>query len=117
MPVTDWQLVFGKFLAALGLMAVLLLLTCAFPITVAALGPLDKGATVAAYIGALLMAGAYVAIGIMASSFTRSQIVAALVAFFIGFGLFLLGAVVHMLPPGLATVASALSIMSHFMNI
>lgn len=117
MPVTDWQLVLGKFLAALGLMGVLLLLTLPFPITVAGLGPLDKGATVAAYFGALLMSGAYIAIGIMASSFTKSQIVAALVAFFIGFALFLLGALTNMLPPSLAVVAGALSIMTHFMNI
>ena len=99
MPVTDWQVVLGKFLAALGLMAVLLLLTMPFPITVSFLGPLDKGATVAAYFGALLMAGAFVAIGIMASAFTRNQIVAALVAFFIGFALYLLGALISVLPP------------------
>jgi ABC-2 type transport system permease protein len=117
MPVTDWELVLGKFLAALGLMSLLLLLTLAFPITVAALGPLDKGTTVAGYFGALLMSGAFVAIGIMASSFTRNQIVAALVAFFIGFGLFLVGALIGVLPPSLAPVASALSIGSHFMNI
>lgn len=117
MPVTDWQLVIGKFLAALGLMAVLLLLTAAFPITVAFLGPLDKGTTVASYFGALLMSGAFVAIGIMASSFTRSQIVAALVAFFIGFALFLLGALIGVLPPSLAPLAAGLSIGSHFMNI
>lgn len=117
MPVTDWQLVIGKFFAALGLMAVLLLLTVAFPITVSFLGPLDKGTTVASYLGALLMAGAFVAIGIMASSFTRSQIVAALVAFFIGFGLFLLGALIGVLPPSLGPVAAAMSVSSHFMNI
>jgi ABC-2 type transport system permease protein len=117
MPVTDWQLVIGKFLAAIGLMAVLLLLTVAFPITVAALGPLDKGVVVANYLGALLMAGAFVAIGIMASSFTRNQIVAALVAFFIGFGLFLLGALVGVLPKSLTAIAAGLSISAHFMNI
>ena len=117
MPVTDWQLIIGKFLAALGLMAVLLVLTAAFPITVAALGPLDKGTTVASYLGALLMSGAFVAIGIMASSFTKNQIVAALVAFFIGFGLFLLGALVGVLPHALAPVAAGMSIGSHFMNI
>jgi ABC-2 type transport system permease protein len=117
MPVTDWELVIGKFFAALGLMAVLLLLTLAFPITVSQLGPLDKGTTVASYIGALLMSGAFVAIGIMASAFTRSQIVAALVAFFIGFGLFLLGALVGVLPPSLAPIAASLSIGTRFMNI
>ena len=117
MPITDWQLVIGKFLAALGLMGVLLLLTVAFPITVASLGPLDKGVTVASYFGALLMSGAFVAIGIMASAFTRSQIVAALVAFFIGFALYLLGALMGVLPPALAPIAAGLSIAAHFMNI
>jgi gliding motility-associated transport system permease protein len=117
MPITDWQVVIGKFMAAVGLMCVLLLLTLAFPLTVASLGPLDKGATVAGYLGCLLMAAAYVAIGVMASSFTRSQIVAALIAFFIGFGLFLLGQITGMLPPMLATIAGALGISSHFMNI
>ena len=117
MPVTDGQLVLGKFLAAMGLMGLLLLLTLAFPVTVAALGPLDKGATVAGYVGALLMASAFVAIGIMASALTRSQIVAALLAFFIGFGLFLLGALIGVLPPSLAPLAAALSISAHFMNI
>jgi ABC-2 type transport system permease protein len=117
MPVTDWQLVVGKFLAALGLMAVLLLLTVAFPITVAALGPLDKGTTVAGYIGALLMSGAFIAIGVMASSFTKSQIVAALVAFFICFTLYLLGHLVGTLPRTLSQIAAGLSISAHFMNI
>jgi ABC-2 type transport system permease protein len=98
-------------------MALLLLLTLAFPITVAALGPLDKGTAVASYLGALLLASAFVAIGVMASAFTRSQIVAALIAFFISFGLFLLGAIVGVLPHALAGVAAAMSVSSHFMNI
>jgi ABC-2 type transport system permease protein len=53
----------------------------------------------------------------MASAFTRNQIVAALVAFFIGFGLFLLGALVGVLPPSLGPIAASLSIGTHFMNI
>jgi ABC-2 type transport system permease protein len=117
MPVTDWQLVVGKFLGALALMALLLVLTASFPITVSQLGPLDKGTTVASYIGALLMSGAFIAIGIMASSFTRNQIVAALVAFFICFGLFLLGHLVPVLPRALGSFAAGLSIAMHFMNI
>jgi gliding motility-associated transport system permease protein len=117
MPVTDWQLVVGKFLAALGLMTVLLLLTVALPITVAALGPLDKGTTVAGYIGALLMSGAFIAIGVMSSSFTKSQIVAALVAFFICFALYMMGHFVGVLPRSLSMLAAGLSISSHFMNI
>jgi ABC-2 type transport system permease protein len=117
MPITDWQLVLGKFLAAIGVMAVLLAITTAFPITVMSIGPLDKGTTVASYFGALLMAAAYAAIGVMASSFTRSQIVAAIVGFFIGFILLVFGMVVAVVPPSLAPVLGALSIGTHFNNI
>jgi ABC-2 type transport system permease protein len=117
MPVTDWELVFGKFLAALGLVGILLGLTLAFPITVSTLGSLDKGATVAGYLACVLLAAAYIAIGIMASSFAKSQIVAALIAFFIGFALFLFGQLTGVLPKALAPVASALSIGAHFLNI
>jgi ABC-2 type transport system permease protein len=117
MPVTDWQVVLGKYLAALGLLTVLTVLTTPFAITVALLGPLDKGATVAAYIGMLLMCGAYAAIGLMASALTRSQIVAALIALFVGFGLYIFGALMPVLPPGLASLANAVSINSRFQSI
>jgi ABC-2 type transport system permease protein len=117
MPITDWELVLGKFVAALGVMAVLLAVTLAFPITVTAIGPLDKGTTVAGYFGALLMAGAYTAIGVMASSFTRSQIVAAIVGFFIGFLLLIVGMVVSLVPPSLAPLFAALGVGTHFNNI
>jgi ABC-2 type transport system permease protein len=117
MPLTDWQVVVGKYLATLGLFCVLLLLTLAFPITVAFLGPLDKGATVAAYIGMLLMGGTYAAIGLMASSFTKNQIVAALIALFIGFILYILGSLSQVLPGWLQTFANAVSVHSRFQNI
>jgi ABC-2 type transport system permease protein len=117
LPLTDVQLIAGKFLAALGLMTALLILTLAFPVTVSFLGPLDWGTTIAGYIGALLMAGAYVAIGVMASAFLRSQIAAALIAFGIGFSLYLVGSTIPYLPPWAQPIAEGLSIGSHFMNI
>jgi ABC-2 type transport system permease protein len=117
MPVTDWQVVVGKYLASIGLICVLLLLTVAFPISVASLGPLDKGATVAGYIGMLLMCGTYAAIGLMASSFTKNQIVAALIALFIGFGLFIIGQMVQVMPAWIAPFCNAISIHTRFQNI
>jgi ABC-2 type transport system permease protein len=117
MPVTDWEVVLGKYLASLGLIAVLLGLTLTFPITVSFLGTIDKGSTFAAYIGLLLMCGAYAAIGLMASAFTKNQIVAVLIAFFISFALFLIGQVVQILPPAVAPIANAISITSRFQNI
>jgi ABC-2 type transport system permease protein len=117
MPITDWEVVIGKYLATVGLIGVLLVLTLAFPISVASMGPLDKGATVAGYIGMLLMCGTYAAIGLMASSFTKNQIVAALIALFIGFGLFIVGQLVQVLPPAIAPLANAISIHTRFQNI
>jgi ABC-2 type transport system permease protein len=116
-PLTDWQVVIGKYLASLGLIAVLLLLTLPIPISVAALGPLDKGATVAAYVGMLLMCGTYAAIGLMASSFTRNQIVAGIIALFIGFSLFIIGQMVQVMPSWLAPFCNAISIHTRFLNI
>src|SRR5262249_42620043 len=87
------------------------------PVTVALLGPLDKGATVAGYVGMLLMCATYAAIGLMASAFTRNQIVAALIALFIGFGLFIIGQLVQVLPPSIAPLCNAISIHVRFQNI
>lgn len=117
MPVTDWQLVLGKFVAALGVMSVLLAVTLAFPITVSSIGPLDKGTAVAGYIGALLMAGAYASIGLMASSLTRNQIVAGMLAFGIGFVLLACGMVVGIAGPTMGPILAALGIGTHFNNI
>jgi ABC-2 type transport system permease protein len=117
MPVTDWQVVLGKYLASIGLIAVLLALTLPFPLSVASLGPLDKGATFAGYVGMLLMCGTYAAIGLMASAFTRNQIVAVLVAFFISFPLFLVGQLVQLLPAWIAPFANAIAINTRFQNI
>jgi ABC-2 type transport system permease protein len=117
MPVSDWQLVSGKFLAALGVMCVMLGLTLSFPITVAYLGPLDKGTATAGYLGALLMAGAFSAIGVMASSLTRNQMLAAVISFIIGFVLLACGMLAGVSGPTLGPILSALGIGTHFNNI
>jgi gliding motility-associated transport system permease protein len=116
-PVTDWQVVLGKYLAAIGLIAVLLALSLTLPFSVAMLGPLDKGVTTAGYLAMLLMSGTYAAIGLMCSSFTRSQVMAVILAFLLGFGLFVIGWSVPRLPPTLAAIANAVSIQTHFMNV
>jgi ABC-2 type transport system permease protein len=117
MPVRDWEVVVGKFLAAMALLAAALGLTLAFAITVRALGPLDRGPAIGGYLGLLLMGGAYVAIGVMASAFTRNSIVAFIVAFVISFALFILGHVISYMPQSLQPITSFIAIGSHFANI
>ncbi len=76
MPVPIHRLVLGKFLAGLILVAIALALTLGLPISVSMMGDLDWGPVVGGYIAALLLAGAYLSVGLSISSATDNQIVA-----------------------------------------
>jgi ABC-2 type transport system permease protein len=76
LPITPWQAVLGKYLAAWAFTGVALLLTFPIWITVNYLGDPDNGTIVAAYIGSFLMAGGFLAIGACLSATTRNQVIA-----------------------------------------
>ena len=92
-PISDWQIVGGKFLACWLLVAFALLPTLLYYVTVYQLGSpkgnLDTGGIVGSYIGLLLLAGAFTAIGVLASSLTNNQIVAFVLATFLCFFMYL----------------------------
>ena len=122
-PVTLWDAVLGKFLAAWIFTALALALTFPMWITVNYLGRPDNGAILAAYVGSLLLAGGYLAIGSCMSALTRSQVVAFILAVVACF-LFLLVGFVPSLGadlPGWAQVIvqaiASLSFLNHFDSI
>ena len=117
MPVRDSEVVIGKFLAAMALLCTAIGLTLVFAITVKSLGPLDRGPTIGGYLGLVLMGGAYVSIGVMASALTRNSIISFIVAFAISFALYLLGRLTQFLPQALQKLVAFLSIDGHFENI
>jgi ABC-2 type transport system permease protein len=117
LPVSDWDVVLGKFLAALGLLAVVLLLTLAFPITIRALGPLDVGPVVGGYLGLMLLGSFFMSVGLMASSFTRNQIVAALISLAICLFIYFIGQFVPLLPQPLIPFFEYVSVSYHFDSI
>lgn len=82
--VSDWQVIWGKFLACLILIAIALGLTIPYYLTIWAIGPVDHGAVWSGYLGTLLMSMAYIGIGLFASSITNNQIVAFLTSLFVG---------------------------------
>ncbi len=88
-PLRDIDIVLGKFLACMTLVALALVPTVLYYATVYFLGSpvgnLDAGAIVGSYIGLLLLAGAFVAIGLFASSLVSNQIVAFILSIFLGF--------------------------------
>jgi len=91
LPATTMQLVVGKFLAVMMLVAVSLALTLFVPITVAWLGNLDWGPVFGGYLAALLLAAAYAAIGLFISSRTDNQIVSLILTVLVGGLLYLIG--------------------------
>ncbi|CAK0763389.1 Gliding motility protein GldF [Gammaproteobacteria bacterium] len=75
LPVATPYLVLGKFLASLTLVSVALLLTLPLPLTIDLLGPLDNGPVIGGYIATLMLAAAYIAIGLFVSARTDNAIV------------------------------------------
>lgn len=83
-PVTDRQVILGKYLAILILVSVALALTLPYVITISKIGNLDAGGTLCGYLALILISAAYASIGLFTSSITSNQIVAFLSALFIG---------------------------------
>jgi ABC-2 type transport system permease protein len=92
-PITDFQIVFAKYIGGLVLVAISLIPTLLFFATIYYLGDpignIDTGATWGSYIGLLFLGSAYVSIGIFASSITPNQVVSFLVAIILSFFMFI----------------------------
>ncbi len=80
LPIAQWQAVVGKFLAAWAFCAIALALTFPLWITVNYLGEPDNGVILAGYVGCLMVAGAYLALGSAISALTKNQVVAFVIA-------------------------------------
>jgi len=117
MPVRDWDVVVGKFLAALGLVAVLVLLTASYAVATAYLGPLDKGPAFTGYLGLFLAGAAFAGVGLMASSLTRNQIVAFIISLGITAALCVFGIIIQVSPEPLQPLLSYLAVSQHLESI
>ena len=117
LPVTFREVVLGKFLASVAFVASMLIPTLAYPITVSLMGDLDWGPVAGGYIGAILLGASYSAIGLFASSLTRNQIIAFIVAMAICFSLTLIDKILFFLPPSMVGVLEYLGADFHFENI
>jgi ABC-2 type transport system permease protein len=116
--VTDRQVVLGKFLGALGLVAIALAFTLPYVITLANIGNLDQGEVICGYLALFLMSASYVAIGLFCSSITNNQIVAFLLSLFIGLFFHLLFDVLAGSFTGIVgNVLSYMSVSSHYDSI
>ena len=116
--VNDGQVVTGKFLATLLLIVIALFLTLPYYISVSLLGPIDHSAVFCGYLGLILMSSAYISIGIFTSSVTSNQIIAFLLALFIGIFFHIIFRMMGDALPGTAgNVFQYLNLSSHYESI
>lgn len=116
-PVQDHEVVIGKFLAAMTLLAAVIAGTLAYTLTVASLGNLDGGTVVTGYLGMLLMGAAYTALGLFASSLTGNQIVGFILGIVMILALFLLDKVLYFIPGFLVGTFEYLAIDTHYRSL
>ena len=116
-PLHDAEIVLGKFLAAWALVGIATATTLVYYITIAFLGDIDNGPVIGGYLGLLLMAGVYVAIGLFASSLTENQVVAFILGFVMVFAFYMMDKILPYVPEWLTTTVEYLGIDFHFGNI
>ena len=114
LPLSEWELVWGKFLSCFMLLSAMLALTLPVPITLLPLGYFDPGVIFAEYMGALLLGASALAIGLFLSCISKNQAAA-----FLGTAVALLVVILINnlspgLPPALAAFANFISLSFHF---
>ncbi len=121
MPVRDWEVVAGKFLAALGMVGVGLLWTLPYPLTVAGLtaegAHFDWGPVFMGYLGLLLLAASFLALGLWASALSKNQIVGFIIGLLLCFAFYFIDKFAVVLPESIGELLQFLSVDYHFANI
>lgn len=107
-PITDMQIVLGKYIASWILLLIMIFLTLIFPVLTGRFGPLDGGLLITGYFGLILISSCFIAFGLLMSSMSKNQIVAALTSF----GFFIILWVISILAASAGPVGKYLSYMS-----
>ena len=123
LPVTNMQLVIGKFLASWIFTLIALILTMPIWVTVNYLGDPDNNVILISYIGSWLMAGAFLALTSCLSALTKNQVIAFIISSISGFVLIMAGfnlvlsSVRSWTPTWVTETVSSMSFLSHFSRI
>jgi ABC-2 type transport system permease protein len=113
-PLTDMQIILGKFTGALVLYASMLGVTLLYVAVLFVFGNPEWKPIVTAYLGLLLLGGCFISVGMLISSFTRNQIVAAMLTFGVFLLLWVIDWIGTFLGPSGETIVNYLSITRHF---
>ena len=117
LPVTELQVVTGRFLAAFISSAIMLAPTLLYLVSILFFGKPDIGPIIGGYIGAIFLCAAFSAIGVFASSVTKNQLTAFFVAFMICIVLTMIDAFLIFLPAPIVSLLQFISANEHFTSI
>jgi ABC-2 type transport system permease protein len=118
LPIQDSQIILGKFFAAVKLISITLLFTFVHFLTIVKFGSnIDYGAILWGYVGLVLVASSYCAIGIFGSSLNSNQIVAFIISFVLVFFFFIIDMILVVFPGPFAEFFQYLSFNYHFSNL
>jgi ABC-2 type transport system permease protein len=117
LPVATTDVLVGKFLAALCFVIVMVVPTVSYPIFVSAVGDLDWGPVLGGYVGTILLAALYCAIGVFASALSKNQIVAFIIGIALCGFLTLIDKVLVLLPRSLTDILQFIGADYHFQNV
>jgi ABC-2 type transport system permease protein len=113
-PLTDFQIIIGKFLGALGLYVAMLFVTLLYMSILFVYGNPEWRPVAAGYLGLLLMGGCFISVGLLISSLTKNQIVAGFLTFAVFLMLWVISWIGESSGPTARAVVSYLSIVDHF---
>jgi len=113
-PVTDWEILIGKFLCAMGLYCPMRLATIVYMSILFAYGQPEWKPLVAGYLGLVLMGGCFISMGLFISSLTKNQIIAGIATFIASLMFWVINWLGDNASPTTAAILSYLSITEHF---
>lgn len=116
-PITDIELILGKYLSALTLVVITLAPTILYFIIIKMIGPIPFWPFLTSLLGYILMSAFFIGVGIFVSSITENQIIAFIVSVLICLFFFLLGKFLMVFPPSMVSVFEYLTTDYHLSNI
>ena len=116
LPISKIEIILGKFLALWFFSGLMLLFTLGYPLSFSTLGSLDIGASIAGYVGQIMLCGAFVAIGLFASAVSQNPISSFFIAFMITFILLFLEYILRGMPGQFSLFLRSLSAGYHLQN-
>jgi ABC-2 type transport system permease protein len=115
-PISDWDVIFGKFFATLTVFAAMLALTLLYPFLLAQYAAPEPGVILSCYLGLFLMGMSFIAMGLFFSCLGENQLVAGVSTFGLGLLFLIIGWVAPFVSSSMGNVIDQVSILYHFQN-